>query len=157
MGFQVELLDDVVGLLRRSGGNPQISWVPNPDDASLVDDINIEFGAFRLWIYEDGANIGGPSLDKRFEIYDYGGLEQLRESVMNCLEYCGGIPLIHTACFGSMPKSPPMRTASASSYALRPANCCSSTCWARGAPAAVYLIERLRLAVAREDPRQRGF
>jgi hypothetical protein len=32
---------------------------------------------YSAWIYDDGANLSGPGLDERFEIYDYDSLDDL--------------------------------------------------------------------------------
>jgi hypothetical protein len=39
----------------------------------------ISFGQFQSWIYPDGADVSGPGLDKRYEIYDFGSLDELQQ------------------------------------------------------------------------------
>lgn len=48
--------------------------------------MKVTFGRYELWIYEDGANVLGPSIDRRFEIYDFANLEKLGQSVLSFLE-----------------------------------------------------------------------
>jgi hypothetical protein len=38
----------------------------------------ISFGQFETWIYPDGADVGGPGVDERFEIYDFDSLDDLQ-------------------------------------------------------------------------------
>lgn len=45
-------------------------------------DTKVTFGPFELWIYEDGANLLGPDIDRRFERPDFNTLEDLRISVL---------------------------------------------------------------------------
>jgi hypothetical protein len=74
MTFQTKLHEEAVHLLRSRG--------IVPESASLSSDIKVTFGRYELWIYEDGANVLGPSTDERFEIYDFDDLDDLRQSVL---------------------------------------------------------------------------
>jgi hypothetical protein len=41
-----------------------------------------------VFVYEDGAGILGPSLDRRFEVEDFAGLEALRQAfVLEAVEW----------------------------------------------------------------------
>lgn len=78
MDFQTKLRAEAVQLLRSKG---VVS-----ESASLSDDVKVTFGPYELWIYEDGANVLGPSIDKRFEVYDFDNLDLLKQSVLAFLE-----------------------------------------------------------------------
>jgi hypothetical protein len=60
MSFQTELREEALRLL----GNDGVATEPVGPER----DIKVMFGRYELWIYEDGANVLGPSTDKRFEI-----------------------------------------------------------------------------------------
>jgi hypothetical protein len=74
MSFQTTLHEEAVHLLRSRG--------IVPESASLSKDVKVAFGRYELWIYEDGANVLGPSTDERFEIYDFDDLDHLKQSVL---------------------------------------------------------------------------
>ena len=59
-----------------------------PESTSLSTDVKVTFGRYELWIYEDGANLLGPLIDKRFEIYDFDDLDHLKQSVLASLKTC---------------------------------------------------------------------
>jgi hypothetical protein len=65
-------------LLRSKGALPESTFLSN--------NVRVTFERYELWIYEDGANVLGPSIDKRFEIYDFDNLDHLKHSVLAFLE-----------------------------------------------------------------------
>jgi hypothetical protein len=77
MDFQTKLHEEAVHLLRSKG--------VLPESTSLTNDVKVT-GRYELWIYEDGANVLGPSIDKRFEVYDFDNLDLLKRSVPAFLE-----------------------------------------------------------------------
>jgi hypothetical protein len=48
--------------------------------------VKVTFGCYELWIYEDGANVLGPSIDRRFEAPDFANLDALKRAVLVFLE-----------------------------------------------------------------------
>ena len=78
MDFQTQLHEEAVQLLRSKGVLLR--------STSISNDVKVTFGRYELWIYEDGANVLGPSIDKRFEIYDFDNLDHLKQSVLALLE-----------------------------------------------------------------------
>jgi hypothetical protein len=74
MSFQIELREEALRLL----GNDAVVTEPLGPER----DIKVTFGRYELWIYDDGANVLGPSTDKRFEIYDFDNLDHLKKSVL---------------------------------------------------------------------------
>lgn len=45
-------------------------------------DTKVTFDPLELWIYEDGANLLGEGVDRRFEAPDFNSLDDLRLSVL---------------------------------------------------------------------------
>ncbi|BBB99032.1 hypothetical protein ABIF38_005576 [Bradyrhizobium japonicum] len=78
MSFQAELHEEAVHLLNGKGVLTESTTPSN--------DVRVTFGRYELWIYEDGANVLGPSLDKRFEVYDFDDLDHLKHSALAFLE-----------------------------------------------------------------------
>ncbi len=86
MDFQDRLHKDAWCLLLGKGALPESASLPNPDGPSSPNDVKVTFGRYELWIYEDGANILGPSIDQRFEEPDFANLEELHQAVLVFLE-----------------------------------------------------------------------
>jgi hypothetical protein len=42
------------------------------------------------WIYPDGADVSGPDMDKRFEIYDFNSLDELKNAYIEFVESIAG-------------------------------------------------------------------
>ncbi|WP_291868097.1 hypothetical protein [Bradyrhizobium sp.] len=74
MSFQTDLREGALRLL----GNVAVVTEPVGPER----DIKLTFGRYERWIYEGGANVLGPSTDKRFEIYDFDDLDHLKTSVL---------------------------------------------------------------------------
>lgn len=74
MLFQNELNVEVAQLLRARG--------LSPDRTVINDSVKFSFEGFELWIYPDGANVLGPSVDRRFEIYDFDSLDHMKQVVL---------------------------------------------------------------------------
>jgi hypothetical protein len=84
--FQFRLREEALHLLQSKNISAESQSLPIPDPDGGPDDIKVTFGNYELWIYEDGANVIGPLIDKRFEIYDYDDLDHLRQSVLAFLD-----------------------------------------------------------------------
>jgi hypothetical protein len=82
--FQISLRDEIQRILNEA----RISSIARPvsDPLQVGDALQIEFGQFALWIYADGANVEGPQTDKRFELPDFDGLDELRHSCVRFVE-----------------------------------------------------------------------
>jgi hypothetical protein len=89
MNFQPQLHEEALRLLRSKGVLAESQSLPKPkcglDPDEGPDDIKVTFGQHELWIYEDGANVLGPSLDRRFEIEDFDDLDHLKQAVLTFL------------------------------------------------------------------------
>jgi hypothetical protein len=46
----------------------------------------ISFGQFETWIYPDGADVSGPGVDKRYEIYDFDSLDELQRKYVSYIQ-----------------------------------------------------------------------
>ena len=86
MDFQDRLHKEAWCLLLSRGAVPESAFLPNPDGPSSPNDVKVTFGHHELWIYEDGANIKGPSIDQRFELPDFANPGELEQAVLVFLE-----------------------------------------------------------------------
>lgn len=83
--FQIESRHEVEGLLAQHNiplNFEIISVSEDPDDPGL----RFSFGDYISWIYLDGAELIAPDLDRRFEIYDFNSIDDLKRAYIRLLE-----------------------------------------------------------------------
>lgn len=81
--FQTGTSEKIVELLKAKGRAFTDELYNGPGTEHSV---RIESQALTFWIYIDGAEVLGPILDERFEIYDYRSLDELRNAFLQFSE-----------------------------------------------------------------------
>jgi hypothetical protein len=69
---------------RQSGRFEIVELPPEPFGTLKTNELAVKAtaGNYEIWIYPDGANVIGGQIDKRFEIYDYGSLNDLQSALL---------------------------------------------------------------------------
>ncbi len=80
--FQLDAQERLKEILNRSG----ISAVFEVGGGPREYGIKVSVGEYESWIYPDGADVIGPGMDKRFEIYDFDSLDELKMAYLEFVE-----------------------------------------------------------------------
>ena len=83
--FQVQMHYDTMQLLTERQIAFQNETEERPTDLAL----KLTFRDVALWIFKDGANVVGGSVDRAFEAEDFKNLETLKTE---CLDYLKSLP-----------------------------------------------------------------
>jgi hypothetical protein len=80
--FQLSTQQKLQDLLKKIDVTAHFEIDAGPTESGL----KINADKYVLWIYPDGADISGPNIDKRFEIYDFDTLNDLQSSYLASVE-----------------------------------------------------------------------
>jgi len=80
--FQLDAQERLKEIFKRSNLNAAFEIGGGPNEYG----IKVSIGKYESWIHPDGADVIGPDLDKRFEIYDFNSLDDLKVAYLEFVE-----------------------------------------------------------------------